>query len=972
MTTEPHPADAPDLSVVVPADAGPEALRACAASVLEQTLRHSEAVLVDPGRDSATTRACADLAARHPGRVRHVTAARGADLRDTGADHARGTWVTFLGPGERLQKDAGRNLLAAALDTGADLVAGTWTRLPAPGEKLPRGAEQAEPAWQRPLHTRTRTVGSLTDAPGLVVHDSLVTGFCVRRSLLDPEARPAVRHEEAPPVGDLLFGVRAALAARTVTLIPNTITTHRAAPDPAADAPARITAAARAARLLARHGHPGLAAARERALLTDHVLPCAAALLSMDREERARTAAQVAPLLAGHLGADALAPLDPVARACLRLLADGDADGARDAAYALANPGTVVSPVVAHAGRVHWRPGTEAAPSTEAAPGADPLDVTELGLQYRPFARLDLLNTVTRATRSQGRLLLVGRIVLPAHALPGRPEVTATLVLTCRDQPARTLTLPVDDIRYAKDALVWRACADLTRLLGARGVGDRVWDPALRVTAGGETLTTPLFAEPETVKPAGALRARPRLGRLTGDTWQPYVTAHHRLAVCLLARRRPARLAEKLLHYATHFRPARALRRRLAAVAARRKRLAGQAVKARVYRTLLLRLPVRKGQVVYEAHMGKQYGDSPRAIHEEAMARGLPLRPVWSYAERPDGFPADARLVRRWSWPYLVALARAQYWVDNQGFPHALDKPRHTTYLQTWHGSAYKRMGFDEARVKTQNDPQRRRLQRAVDRFDHFLIRAPHDADTLGRAYRLDPDKLLPTGYPRNDRLVAAREQHAPRPPLAEALGIPDDRTVVLYAPTFRGGPGHKDAELPLDVRRFAEQFGSTHVLLVRSHYMERAALPATAPGTVHDVSGHHDVSELLALADVLVTDYSSIMFDYALLDRPLIHFAPDLDAYTADRGSYFDLRERAGGPVVDTQDALHEVLAHLDEADPHWKAARARFAEEFGAYDTGGAAAAVVDTLFAAHTPRRRPKPCPASRRRPAERSGT
>ncbi len=195
---------------------------------------------------------------------------------------------------------------------------------------------------------------------------------------------------------------------------------------------------------------------------------------------------------------------------------------------------------------------------------------------------------------------------------------------------------------------------------------------------------------------------------------------------------------------------------------------------------------------------------------------------------------------------------------------------------------------------------------------------------------------------------------------------------MVLYAPTFRGGPGHKDAELPLDVRRFAEEFGSTHVLLVRSHYMERAALPATAPGTVHDVSGHHDVSELLALADVLVTDYSSIMFDYALLDRPLIHFAPDLDAYTADRGSYFDLRERAGGPVVDTQDALHEVLAHLDEADPHWKAARARFAEEFGAYDTGGAAAAVVDTLFAAHTPRRRPKPCPASRRRPAERSGT
>ncbi|WP_179887855.1 CDP-glycerol glycerophosphotransferase family protein, partial [Streptomyces sp. b94] len=120
-------------------------------------------------------------------------------------------------------------------------------------------------------------------------------------------------------------------------------------------------------------------------------------------------------------------------------------------------------------------------------------------------------------------------------------------------------------------------------------------------------------------------------------------------------------------------------------------------------------------------------------------------------------------------------------------------------------------------------------------------------------------------------------------------------KKTVLYAPTFRGGPGEqRKSRLLLDVREFAERFGDTHTLLVRAHYLESARLPVCPPGTVVDVSRHHDVSELLALTDVLVTDYSSIMFDFALLDRPVVLFAPDLEAYAAERGSYFDLREKA------------------------------------------------------------------------------
>ncbi|NEB78111.1 CDP-glycerol glycerophosphotransferase, partial [Streptomyces sp. SID14478] len=626
----------------------------------------------------------------------------------------------------------------------------------------------------------------------------------------------------------------------------------------------------------------------------------------------------------------------------VRLLADGDGDGVHAAAYALQRPATVVTPLARHGERVHW-----------SAAHADPAyDVTELGHQHRAPRELTLLNRVTRCTRENGRLVVEGEVVVPLDLLGG--VLTATLDFRVRDAGERTVTVPVDDVRLQGDVITWRAAVPLTRALRPRGIGDRVWDPRLRLGIDGELLPPlDLFAEKDTVPAkATALPARPRLSRLTADTWQPYVTAKHHLAVCLLPRRRPARKANALARYATNFRPARVVKQTWKKLRKKYDALHSQRVKIRVYRRVLRRLPVSRGTVVFESHMGKCYGDSPRAIHEELVARRRGARVVWSYATSPAGFPQGAKLVRRWSWRYLWALARAEWWVDNQGFPHALDKPKHTTYLQTWHGSAYKRMGFDEIRHKTQNAPQREQLARAVGRFDHFLVRSEHDVQTLAHAYRIPEERLMRVGYPRNDRLVQARgrdesQGRFPRPALAAELGIPDHKTVVLYAPTFRGTPKNKKVQLQLDVREFAEQFGDTHTLLVRAHYMEAATLPLTPPGTVVDASGHHDVSELLGLADVLITDYSSIMFDYALLDRPLVHFAPDLDAYAAERGSYFDLRARAGGPVVETQDELHRVLSGIKESDGEWQEARRAFAAEFGTYDDGGAARAVVDALF-------------------------
>ncbi|WP_372345100.1 CDP-glycerol glycerophosphotransferase family protein [Streptomyces sp. KL116D] len=896
-----------DVSVVVDCAPGtdPKRLRATVASVLDQTLAGTEVALSGEGAD-------ASLAADHPHRVR------------VGAP--RGTYVLSLVPGERLERDACRNLFAAARRTDADLVAGRWTRLTG------KGAKEAAPSWAAGLYARSRVVTDLAEAPELVTRDALAAGHCVRRAWAG-----SVPQGAADPLA-------LALAARRIALVPNTVTTGRAAPDPLTGLPAAAAAQRHALALLT---DPALRAGRAEAFLADHVLPCVRALLAVGRERRAGLVAEYARVLDGLVHADAAGSLEPQERIAVLLLASGDADGVRDAAYALERPGTVVTPLVRGDGRVHW----------SAAHATTSYDVTELGHQHRELADLRLFNRVTRCGRESGRLVVEGEVVVPFDLFDGvrAGVVGAVLDFKVRDAGEKTVPVPVDDVRLKGDRLVWRAVVPLTRALRPRGIGDRVWDPRLVLAVDGRLLPPlDLFAEKETVPgKETALPARPRLSRLTADTWQPYVTAKHHLAVCLLPRRRPARAANALARYATNFRPARMLKQLWKKLGRKYEALHSRRVKVRVYRRVLRRLPVSRGSVVFESHMGRCYGDSPRAVHEELVARRRGARVVWSYAKDPTGFPRDAKLVERWSWRYLWALARAEWWVDNQGFPHALDKPEHTTYLQTWHGSAYKRMGFDEIRHKTQNAPQRDGLARAVDRFDRFLVRSERDVATLARAYRIPEDRLMRIGYPRNDRLVAARERDEregrfPRPALAAELGIPDHKTIVMYAPTFRGVPkDNRKVRLQLDVGRFAERFGDTHTLLVRAHYMEAAALPVTPPGTVVDVSAHHDVSELLCLADVLITDYSSIMFDYALLDRPLVHFAPDLDAYAAERGSYFDLRTRAGGPVVETQDELHRILAAVKESDGDWQEARRAFAAEFGAYDDGGAARAVVDALF-------------------------
>ncbi|MDK9497017.1 bifunctional glycosyltransferase family 2 protein/CDP-glycerol:glycerophosphate glycerophosphotransferase [Streptomyces katrae] len=948
----------PDVSVVVIVYNDAERLPAAVQSVLDQTLHGVEVVIVDDCSKDRSYAVARELEAANPGRVRAFQLPENSGgcgaPRNHGIKQATGTYVMFLDSDDVLDRNACRNMLAAAERTGSDLVSGMCVRVHLDN----RWGKTTE--WYPWIYSRTRTLESITEYPDLLVYDTLSTNKCYRRAFLLEQGLefPVGIHYE-----DLLFSAQAYVAARRITLIPNHVYYWNVVEKASAKSISnrrheianfvhRMEIHRRVDELLAAKGHTAIKTAKDAKFLKhDLVLHLRDLPLLGDayRQEFAR-------LANGYL-----AGIDPAAyenvtylqAICAYLLGKEDWKNLLPAADAMTNKGRLSSPLAERDGRVYW-----CAEHLDDAEGRRILDVTGQGFHTAPLSSLALGNRLTSyEDDGRGTVTLSGTVVNPLGRIQEGAGLKASLEFRARRQiGVRSFSFPVETVRHAGNTIEWTATADIGSTVRPLGIIDAVWDVRLKLTAGSDKLTTRVSVGGVDLESAARLRVRPRLTRLVSDRFEPEVTKKGNLSYVLTAEGPAAVRTQTLLGSAMHGKAAGLVKRSLRRALKARRNIGSGEQKVKVYHEVFSKLPVKKGTVVFESHMGKQYSDSPKAIYEELVRQGAPFEAIWSYAgAKPTGFPEQATLVKRWSWQYLRALAQAEYWVDNQGFPLALTKRPGTTYIQTWHGSALKRMGFHEPRTKAQGKAAQDRFQKAVDRFDHFLIRSEHDVRTLAKGFRLRDEVLLRTGYPRNDALVEAHRTEAHsgervRGPLAAELGIDPDKRVLLYAPTFRASADGtvEGFEFPFDVEEFADRLGDRFTLLVRTHYLNSVSLPPSVAGRVVDVSRHHDITPLLALADGLITDYSSVMFDYAVLDRPMLFFAYDYEKYSTDiRGTYFDLKEKAPGPVVATADELMQAVSAFDEADAKYAEARQRFLAEFGEYDRGDAARRIVEKFF-------------------------
>jgi CDP-glycerol glycerophosphotransferase len=353
--------------------------------------------------------------------------------------------------------------------------------------------------------------------------------------------------------------------------------------------------------------------------------------------------------------------------------------------------------------------------------------------------------------------------------------------------------------------------------------------------------------------------------------------------------------------------------------------------------------------VVYTSFDGRQVSDSPQAIHEELVRREAPLEHLWVVRDAQAPVPAGAVGLRLGSREHHEALARARFIVSNDHFPAWLRRRPEQACVQTWHGTPLKRLGVDVS------DRQRsaRRLERrwpSIDNWQYVVSPSRFATPILREAYGIEGE-MLETGYPRNDVLTGPEAAAAGRA-LRRRLGVPDGARTVLYAPTYRDHVvderGRYRLDVRLDLRRLREVLGSDTVILFRKHHYIIDAVPATPDGFVRDVSAYPDGTRLLLAADVLVTDYSSIMFDYAVTRRPMLFFTYDFDAYRDEiRGFYLDLPSEAPGPLLRTSDELAAALADVEAVEAEFGARYDAFAARFCEFDDGHATRRVVDRVF-------------------------
>ncbi|MCQ6264460.1 CDP-glycerol glycerophosphotransferase family protein [Fictibacillus sp. WQ 8-8] len=349
----------------------------------------------------------------------------------------------------------------------------------------------------------------------------------------------------------------------------------------------------------------------------------------------------------------------------------------------------------------------------------------------------------------------------------------------------------------------------------------------------------------------------------------------------------------------------------------------------------------------FESNLGKQYTGNPRYIYERMIERYPNYTYVWCYAGN-EKIPGDPIIVDRASAEYYNFLARSRFIINNTTFPLWYHRPE-TFYFQTWHGTPFKRLHWDISSrpLEKRSTPE---FYVKSTKWDALLSPNHYSTEIFQSAFRYEGE-IVEYGYPSNDIFYDKRRYSNVREKIRAKLGVQNNNApIYLYAPTWRDGKhlGNSMFEfnLMLDPFKFIEHAPEDAILLIRSHHMSSSDDKLTSlAGRVIDVSGWDDAIELMCAADVLITDYSSIVFDWYCSLKPVIYYVPDYDQYVCSvRGAYFELSEQRAGEICYTEEELLQTLPKvLKDNSPEYK----DFYKTFCGMHDGNSSDRVIDYLL-------------------------
>lgn len=338
--------------------------------------------------------------------------------------------------------------------------------------------------------------------------------------------------------------------------------------------------------------------------------------------------------------------------------------------------------------------------------------------------------------------------------------------------------------------------------------------------------------------------------------------------------------------------------------------------------------PVNAKLVMFEAYKGRSFACSPKAIYL-AMQRDAAFsdtRFVWVFNDESNqtelGRMPRTVVTHKFSPEHIEASLTAKVIVTNSRLVRAFKYRPEQFILQTWHGTPLKRLGLDlsvSGDAVESLDKIHEEYRRDGELISALITPSPYGSLHLGSAFGLSPDspKIWETGYPRNDFLFNYSEEDVRN--IKEKLGIPSGKKVILYAPTFRDkgfvkGKGYVN-ELYLDILSLKKRFSKDSILILRTHYFAARQDCAEFGDFVVDGNSVDDINELYVISDIMITDYSSVMYDYAALKRPMLFYMPDLEEYKDNIRDFYMDPAQLPGPMLQKQDELEKVLGELLES---------------------------------------------------------
>lgn len=313
-----------------------------------------------------------------------------------------------------------------------------------------------------------------------------------------------------------------------------------------------------------------------------------------------------------------------------------------------------------------------------------------------------------------------------------------------------------------------------------------------------------------------------------------------------------------------------------------------------------------KPKIVFESFGGRQVSDSPYAIYE-TLKDSSTVNCVWSIKQDQQAYceahqiPYVIRRTLKWA----MTLEKAQAWVVNARMPQWVRKPKHVYYVQTWHGTPLKKLGLDIKSVTMPNTTTEIYYQnfvRETDRWDTLISANSYATQIFKNAFDYHHE-ILETGYPRNDKLINTTAADILK--IKKRLGISAKKKVVMYAPTYRdndfAAKGKYLFKMPFSIDQLLKTLGEDTVLILRMHYLIVSQLNLSMyQGRVFDFSDYHDISDLYLISDLLITDYSSVFFDYAYLKRPIVFYPYDYYEYKDElRGFYLNYKTDLPGNIA-------------------------------------------------------------------------